>query len=55
MMIKFGAAAFLAAVVAAADGKDFNAPDYIALSRKAKSDKIWAKVIENTTSGWWHL
>ena len=46
---------FLAALAAAKDGSDFNGPDYIALSRKEKSDKIWNKVIENPKSGGWHL
>lgn len=44
-----------AALVAAKDGKDFNQPDYLALSRKDKSDKIWGKVTESTESGGWHL
>lgn len=44
-----------AALAAAKDGSDFNGSAYTSLSRKEKSDKIWAKVTENTTSGWWHL
>ena len=54
-MLKFIAAALLVALVAAKDGSDFNGPEYIGLSRQAKSDKIWAKVIENNTPGGWHL
>ena len=54
-MIKTFAAALFAAVVAAKDGKDFKGADYIALSRQAKSDKIWAKVTENSKSGSWHF
>lgn len=55
MFKKFGLAATFAAFVAAKDGHDFNGDDYIALSRQAKSDKIWGKVTEDTSSGDWHL
>jgi len=54
-MIKTFAAALFAACVAAKDGKDFKGDAYIALSREAKSDKIWAKVSENPKSGSWHF
>ena len=48
-------AALLAAIAAAKDGKDFKGDAYIALSREDKSDKIWAKVTENSKSGSWHF
>ena len=54
-MFRFAASALIAAFVAGKDGSDFNGPEYIALSRKAKSDKIWTKVIENSKPGSWHL
>jgi hypothetical protein len=54
-MFKFVALAILATFAAATDGSEFNGPEYIALSRKAKSDKIWAKVIANSKPGSWHL
>ena len=54
-MFKAFAAACLAAFVVAKDGKDFKGDDYIALTRQEKSDKIWAKVTENSKSGSWHF
>ena len=54
-MFKFGLTLLFSALVAAKDGKDFNSAEYLASSRTAKSDKIWARVIEDTTSGGWHL
>ena len=48
-------AALLAAIAAAKDGKDFKGDAYIALSAEDKSDKIWAKVTENSKSGSWHF
>ena len=56
-MFKIGLVPLLAAVVAAGagDGKEFMDDAYIKLSRKAKSDKIWAKIIEDSKPGDWHL
>lgn len=54
-MIKTFAAALFAAVVVAKDGKEFKGDKYIALSRQEKSDKIWAKITENPTSGKTHF
>jgi len=54
-MFKSFMIAVLAAAAAAKDGKDFKGDDYMALSRQAKSDKIWAKVTENSKSGSWHF
>ena len=54
-MFKTSVTALFAVIAAAKDGSEFNGPDYIALSRKDKSDKIWAKIEENPESGSWHL
>ena len=54
-MFKTFAAALFAAVAVAKDGKDFKGPEYLAMSRQDKSDKIWAKVSENSKSGSWHF
>ena len=54
-MFKTFAAALFAAVAVAKDGKDFKGAEYIALSRQEKSDKIFAKVTENSKSGSWHF
>ena len=54
MFRTFAAALFTAAVVAK-DGKDFKGPEYIALTRQEKSDKIFAKITENSKSGSWHF
>jgi hypothetical protein len=54
-MFKFAALALLATFVASKNGSEFNDDKYIALSRKEKSDKIWAKVIEDSKPGSWHL
>ena len=54
-MLRFGISALCAMLAAAKDGSDFNGDEYIALSRTAKQDKIWARVTENTKSGSWHL
>lgn len=54
MFNKFAAALFTAGI-AAKDGKDFKGTEYIALTRQEKSDKIWAKVTENSDSGSWHF
>lgn len=54
-MFKFVGAVLFAALAAAKNGSEFNGYDYISLSRKAKSDKIWAKLTENTAGGSWHL
>ena len=53
-MYKLAAVLLFAAFASAKDGKDFNTPEYLASSRQEKSDKIWAKVIENTESGKTH-
>ena len=55
MFIKTFSAALFATVVVAKDGKDFKGDAYIPLSRQAKSDKIWAKITENSKSGDWHF
>jgi hypothetical protein len=54
-MFKTFAAALFAAIVAAKDGSDFKGDEYIALTRQAKSDKIWGKIIENSKMGSWHF
>ena len=54
-MFKFGLSLLFSALVAAKDGSDFNTAEYLASSRTDKSDKIWARVIEDTKSGGWHL
>jgi hypothetical protein len=54
-MFKSFALALFAVVVAAKDGQDFKGDAYIKLSRQEKSDKIWAKVTENSKSGSWHF
>ena len=54
-MFKFGLSLLFSALVAAKDGSDFNTSEYLASSRTDKSDKIWARVIEDTKSGGWHL
>ena len=54
-MFKFGVSALFAMIAAAKDGSDFNGESYISLTRAEKSDKIWAKIIEDTSSGSWHL
>ena len=55
-MIKFCIATLMSALaVEAKDGSDFNGAEYIALSAKGKSDKIWSKVAESQESGTTHL
>ena len=54
-MFKSFAAAAFAAVVSAKVGKEFNGPEYIAMSRQDKSDKIWAKITEDSSFGSWQL
>ena len=54
-MFKTFAAALFAACAVAKDGKDFKGDEYIALSRQDKSDKIWAKITENSDEGSWHF
>mmetsp|Transcript_4630 Transcript_4630/g.6107 ORF Transcript_4630/g.6107 Transcript_4630/m.6107 type:complete len:344 (+) Transcript_4630:29-1060(+) len=54
-MFKTFIPALFAAAVAAKDGKDFKGDGYISMSRQDKSDKIWAKVTENSKSGSWHF
>ena len=50
-MFKFCITALLAVFAASKDSDEFSSPDYLALSKEDKSDKIWAKVTENTESG----
>ena len=50
----FSIISLLAAITAAKDGEEFNAPSYISQTRQAKSDQIWAKVTANTKSGGTH-
>ena len=54
-MYKFAATLLFAAFASAKDGKEFNTPEYLASTRQEKSDKIWAKVTENTKSGKTHF
>ena len=55
-MLKLGLSMLFAAIVSAKDGNDFNDAAYLSSSRQAKSDKIWNRVIESSTSGsWTHL
>ena len=54
-MFKFCITALLAVFAASKDSDEFSNADYLALSKEEKSDKIWAKVTENTESGGWHF
>ena len=54
-MFKFGVSALFALIAASKDSDEFSSDEYLALTRQEKSDKIWAKIIENTNSGSWHL
>ena len=54
-MLKYCITTLLAVFTASRDSDEFSSNEYLALSKEEKSDRIWAKVIENTESGEWHF
>ena len=54
-MFKFGVSLLFAAFASASDSDEFSNESYIAKTRAQKSDAIWSKIMEDTSSGGWHL
>lgn len=54
-MFKSSVTALFALIAVAKDGSEFNGDAYIAQSRTQKSDQIWARIIEDTSTGPTHL
>ena len=54
-MFKFGVSVLFAAFASAFDSAEFSNEKYLRKTRAQKADAIWSKIMEDTTSGGWHL